>query len=76
MNRIWRLASSLWQYQRILRNKESFPYLKLDVPDARKARPECEALGDKALRWKENTAHRKNPTEKPAGFPKRERIAP
>ncbi|MDV6345568.1 hypothetical protein [Nitrosomonas sp. Is37] len=44
VNRIWRLASSLWQYQRILRNKESFPYLKLDTPDARKAKPECVAL--------------------------------
>lgn len=51
VNRIWRLASALWQHQRILDHKESFPYLKLGVPNLSKARAECIVFDGKVLRW-------------------------
>lgn len=50
VNRIWRLASSLWQYQRILRSKEQYPYLRIFVGNENKAKPECVALERKVLR--------------------------
>lgn len=43
VNRVWRLASAFSQYRRALQTRDAFPLLLLDVPNEKKARPQCVA---------------------------------
>ena len=49
-NRVFRLAYGLAQRERIKGTEDMMPYLMLDVPDERRARPECADMDGKARR--------------------------